>query len=191
MSGRYAGIGRHLREGEELIWTGCPLESREYCYVDRFLMPISGLLLALSTLFGTLSVHSIIASGFQAHHVFQLLLFLLGGGLSVYSYFLRFWVKKQVKGDLVYGLTNQRRLFIRDDGEKQMYIYEGDDLLGAHITETDRRGAGTIYIIPTGAKNLLDNTGLEFLSSQEATQYALFDIPDCERVLALILNENE
>ncbi len=191
MSGRYAGIGRHLREGEELIWTGCPQESRECCYVDRFLIPFSGFFLALSTLYGTLCVHSIIASDFRAHHVFQLLLFLLGGGLSVYSYFLRFWIKRQIKGDLVYGLTNQRRLFIRDDGDRQLYIYEGEDLSGAHITELDRHGSGTIYIIPTGVKNLLDNTGLEFFSSQDVTQYALFDVPDCEHVLSLILNEDE
>ena len=189
MSGRYAGIGRHLREGEELIWTGCPQESKECCWMDRFLIPISGLMLALSTLFGTLSVHSILQSGFQMHHVFQLLLFLLGGGLSVYGYFLRFWFKRQMKGDLVYGLTNQRRLFIRDDGDQQLFIYENDDLLNAHITECDRRGVGTIYIVPTGANNLLDNTGLDFLADQNAAQFALFDVPDCEHVLELLLNE--
>ena len=191
MSGRYAGIGRHLREGEELIWTGCPLEGKECGWIDRFLIPFSGLFLALSTLYGTLAVHSIIATGFQAHHALQLVLFLLGGGLSIYSYFLRFWIKKQVKSDLVYGLTNQRRLFIRDDGDRQLFIYEGDDLITAHITEQDRHGVGTIYIFPTGIRNLLDNTGLEFLSAPESTHRALFDIPDCERVLGLILNEDE
>ena len=50
---------------------------------------------------------------------------------------------------------------------------------------------GTIYIFPTGIRNLLDNTGLEFLSASESTHRALFDIPDCERVLDLILNEDE
>ncbi len=191
MSERYAGIGKHLREGEELIWTGCPLESKEYAWIDRILLPLSGLFLALSTLFGTLSVHSIIRSGFQPHHAFQLFLFMLGGVASVYGYFLRFWMKRQIKGDLVYGLTNQRRLFIRDDGEKQMFVYESDDLDSAHITEIDSRGVGTIYIIPTGIQNLLDNTGIEFLASAEAAHHALFDVPNCERVLDLILNEKE
>ena len=50
MSGRNAGIGRHLREGEELIWTGSPLESRECARIDRLLLPLCGLFLALSTL---------------------------------------------------------------------------------------------------------------------------------------------
>ena len=39
-------------------------------------------------------------------------------------------------------------------------------------------------------RNLLDNTGFEFLSTPDATRHALFDIPDCERVLDLILNED-
>ena len=116
--------------------------------------------------------------------------FLLGGSIAIYSYFLRFWIKRQVKADLVYGLTNQRRLFIRDDGDKRLFVYEGDQLDDAHITELDRHGAGTIYIVPTGARNLLDNTGFEFLSTPDATRHALFDIPDCERVLDLILNED-
>ena len=190
MSGRNAGIGRHLREGEELIWTGSPLESRECARIDRLLLPLCGLFLVLSTLYGVLTVYSIIAWGFRPRHVSQLALFLLGGAIAIYSYFLRFWIKRQVKADLVYGLTNQRRLFIRDDGDKRLFVYEGDQLDDAHITELDRHGAGTIYIVPTGARNLLDNTGFEFLSMPDATRHALFDIPDCERVLDLILNED-
>ena len=191
MSERYAGIGRHLREGEELIWTGCPQESKECGWMDRILIPLSGLYLALSVLYGTLCVHSIIRRGFHTYHAFQLLLFLIGGGFAVYSYFLRFWIKKQVKADLVYGLTNQRRLFIRDDGEKQMYIYEGEDLESAHITEIDGNDIGTIYLVDTGVKNLLDNTGLDFLAESGTSHEALFDVPDCEHVLSLILNEKE
>lgn len=188
MSRQNAGIGRHLREGEELIWTGSPLESRECARVDRLLLPFCGLFLALSTLYGVLTIYTIILHGFQARHVSQLALFLLGATISIYSYFMRFWVKRQVKAELVYGLTNQRRLFIRDDGDRRLFVYSGDQLDDAHITELDRHGAGTIYIIPTSARNLLDNTGFEFLSMPEATRYALFDIPDCERVLDLILN---
>ena len=56
----------------------------------------------------------------------------------------------------------------------------------AYISEQDRNGVGTIYLGRKHLGNLLDNTGLDFWGGGIGLEAALFDIPDCERVLKLI-----
>ena len=50
----------------------------------------------------------------------------------------------------------------------------------------DRRGISTIYLRPKRFGNFFDNTGLEFLGAKNGTRIAMYDIPNCEKVLRLI-----
>lgn len=175
-----------LREGEELIWTGNPCEEKEYCRADWLLVPASTLLLALSALFATLTVHAVLRVGFSVAHGIALLLALALGGVSIYAYFLRFAYKRRVKADLSYGVTNQRRVLIRDAAEERLWVFQGEELRRAFISEVDRHGIGTIYFRPKRPGNFFDNTGLEFLGAKNGTRIAMYDIPDCEKVLRMI-----
>ena len=133
-----------LREGEELIWTGSPCEEKEYGRADWVLVPVSTLLLALSALYATLTVHAVLRVGFSAAHGIALLLALALCGVSIYAYFLRFAYKRRVKADLSYGVTNQHRVLVRDAAEERLYVFEGEELRRAFISEVDRCGIGTI-----------------------------------------------
>ena len=175
-----------LREGEELIWTGSPCEEKEYGRADWVLVPVSTLLLALSALYATLTVHAVLRVGFSAAHGIALLLALALCGVSIYAYFLRFAYKRRVKADLSYGVTNQHRVLVRDAAEERLYVFEGEELRRAFISEADRCGIGTIYLRPKRFGNFFDNTGLEFLGAKNGTRIAMYDIPNCEKVLRLI-----
>lgn len=179
-------IRPHLREEEELIWTGAPCEEKQFGRADRVLLPIAGVALAVSTFYAATMVASILRSGLAFRHVFELLLLLVVGGFAVYGYFLRFSVKRRAKADLVYGVTNLRRVLIRDQASRRMIEFEPSQLKDACISEVDKYGIGTIYLRPRGLGNLLDNTGLDFLGSGEGVHMALFDIPECEKVFRLI-----
>ena len=175
-----------LREGEELIWTGSPCEEKEYGRADWVLVPVSTLLLALSALYATLTVHAVLRVGFSVAHGIALLLALALCGVSIYAYFLRFAYKRRVKADLSYGVTNQHRVLVRDAAEERLYVFEGEELRRAFISEADRRGIGTIYLRPKRLGNFFGNTGLEFLGAKNGTRIAMYDIPNCEKVLHLI-----
>ena len=179
-------IRPQLREGEELIWTGAPCEDKDCGRIDRLLLPVSLVGLILSTLFAVTLVLSVVRRGFAPYHIAGLALLLILGGFSVYSYFLRFGAKRRAKADLVYGVTNQGRVLIRDQAGRRMYEYEGRQLKDAYISEVDRGGVGTIYLKKKRLGNLLDNTGLDFLGLADGARMALYDVPDCKKVLRLI-----
>lgn len=175
-----------MREGETLVWTGSPCEGKHYGKIDWFLLPISGIVLAVSALFAVQLIHSVCTVGFTAANIVSLVLLLIVGGLTVYSYFFRFAVKRDNKADLVYGVTNQGRVLIRDTGARKMYEFDRDRLKDVRITEIDRRGVGTIYLKKKTPGNWLDNTGLDFLGKGNGKTIALFDIEDCKKVYKLI-----
>ena len=91
-----------------------------------------------------------------------------------------------MKADLSYGVTNQHRVLVRDAAEERLYVFEGEELRHAYISEADRCGIGTIYLRPKRFGNFFDNTGLEFLGAKNGTRIAMYDIPNCEKVLRLI-----
>ena len=175
-----------LREGEELVWTGVPCEDKEYNRADRVLMPVSLVALAVSTLFAVSLVVSIVRGGFSAYHIVACLLLIALGGLSVYCWFLRFAAKRRIKSDLIYGVTNFHRVIIKDQGTHEVFEYDERELRKAFVSECDKHGIGTIYLHETDRGNLLDNTGLDILGLNTGLHEALFDIPDCKKVLKLI-----
>ena len=186
MAKQKKNIRPQLRQGEELIWTGAPCEDKDCGRIDCVLLPVALVGLILSALFAVTLAVSIARGGFALRHLAALALLLVVGGFSVYSYFLRFAAKRRAKADLVYGVTSQGRVLIRDQAGRRMYEYEGRQLKDAYISEVDRRGVGTIYLEKKRLGNLLDNTGLDFLGSANGARIALFDVPDCKKVLKLI-----
>ena len=183
---RRKNITPRLREGEELIWTGAPCEDKDCGRIDRLLLPAALVGLILSAVFAVALAMSVIRGGFAPYHIAGLALLLIMGGFSVYSYFLRFGAKRRAKADLVSGVTNQGRVLICDQAQRRMYEYESSQLRDAYISEIDRGGVGTIYLKKKRLGNLLDNTGLDFLGLADGARMALFDVPDCKRVLRLI-----
>lgn len=175
-----------LYPGEELIWTGEPCPDKDHGKIDRWLVPLSGVMLALSAFFVVSLVFSVIWMGYHAFHTAAFVLALVMGGLSVYSYFFRFTVKRHAKEDLTYGLTSFRRVLIHDHAARRIYEYTPAQLMQAKITEIDKRGVGTIYLKPKRPKHLLDNTGLGFLAFGSGAHIALYDIPDCKKVYRLL-----
>ncbi len=186
MNNRNKSANPELRPGEEVVWTGCPSEEKFYGRADRVLVPLSLLALMLSALYAVLMVTSIAWRGFSMHHVIEFILLLIGGGFSVYCYFVRFSTKRQMKADLIYGVTSDGRVFIRDQGARRLYAFEGDQLKDAWISEVDRHGVGTIYLGRRTFANLLDNTGMDLFSPDAGMHEALYDIPDCKKVYKLI-----
>lgn len=186
MAERTKSTRPQLYEGETLLWTGSPCEEKDYGKIDWILLPLSALLLAISALFGSVVVFSIVHGGFAVIHLVQLLLLACVGGLAAYSYFFRFEAKRRIKAELVYGVTSRGRVLIRDNYSHRLFIYEGDELSEAHITEVDRHGIGTIYLRPRREGSLLDNTGLEFLAMKDGSGVALYDVANCEKLLRLI-----
>ena len=186
MARQKKNIRPQLREGESLIWTGAPCEDKDCGRIDRLLLPVSLLGLILSALFAVTLAVGVVRNGFALHHLFALALLLILGGFSVYSYFLRFSAKRRAKTDLVYGVTDQGRVLIRDQAERRMYEFESAQLKDAYISEVDRHGVGTIYLEKKRLGNLLDNTGLDFLGLSNGSRIALFDVPECEKVLKMI-----
>ena len=91
-----------------------------------------------------------------------------------------------MKADLSYGVTNQHRVLVRDAAEERLYVFEGEELRRAFISEVDHCGIGTIYLRPKRFGNFFDNTGLEFFGAKNGTRIAMYDIPSCEKVLHLI-----
>lgn len=183
---RQKNIHPHLLEGETIVWTGAPCEDKDYNKVDRILLPISLISLIVSALFAATVIFSIVRTGFVPSHIAALLLVLLLGGFSIYSYFFRFAVKRRAKADLVYGVTSLGRVLIREEGRRKMTEFGPDQLADASITEVDKHGVGTIYLTPKRFSNWLDNTGLDFLSMSKGRRQALFDVADCKKVLKLI-----
>lgn len=175
-----------LYEGETLLWTGSPCEEKDYGKIDWILLPLSALLLAVSALFGTIVVFSIRRNGFAVIHLVELLLLACVGGLATYSYFFRFEAKRRMKADLVYGVTSRGRVIIRDNAAHRLFVYEGDELRHACVTEVDRHGIGTIYLRPRREGSRLDNTGMEFLALKDGSGIALYDVAHCEKLLRLI-----
>ena len=175
-----------LNQNEELIWTGEPFEDKDHCRIDRWLLPLSGLLLAFSTFFAVCLICTIARKGFHAEQLLSTILFLFIGGFSVYAYFLRFEVKRRNKSYLSYGITNRHRLLIRDHKRKTVYQFTAEQLRHARIAEVDKNGFGTIAIEPPRLRYLFLNTGLEFLLPPVKEPVALYDIPDCKKVYRLL-----
>lgn len=175
-----------LRAGEELIWHAAPCEGKDYGKIDRWLVPLSALMLAFSTFFAMSLIFSVVHTGFHLCHIVGLILLLLIGGLSVYSYFFRFIFKRRAKADLFYGLTSERRLLICDQNSGRIYEFSPAQYKDAAITEVDRRGIGTIYLKPKRFVHMLDNSGLDFLGLKSGAHIALYDIPKCKKVLKLL-----
>lgn len=186
MAGKNRKIQMEMRPGEELVWAGSPCEDKDYGRIDWLLVPLSVIGLAVSALFAVLLAVWIANFGFEIKSIAALAALLAVGGFSVYGYFFRFAVKRRDKADLVYGVTNQHRVLIRDTAAKRMYELEGKQLKHARITEKNRKGVGTIYLQKKSLGNWLDNTGLDFFGNGKGRQIALFDIPDCEKVFKLI-----
>ena len=175
-----------MRDGEELLWTGTPCEDKFYGKADRVLMPVTLIVLGASTFCAALVGASMIKTGFSLEMMIELALLLVIVALSVYGYFVRFIVKHHVKSDLIYGITNQRRLLIRDNTANRVFQFDCRELKDAFISEVDRNGVGTIYLEKKRPGNFLDNTGLDFLGAGDGARIALFDVQDCEKVLKLI-----
>ena len=97
MTKRKKEVRPQLRQGEEVIWTGSPCEDKLYGKIDRVLLPVSLVALAGSALYAVLMIASIARFGFSMHHVVQFILLLFAGGFAVYSYFVRFSNKRQMK----------------------------------------------------------------------------------------------
>lgn len=175
-----------LRRGEALIWTGVPCEYKDYGRIDRVLLPVSAVILALSTFFAMFSFFSIIRLGMRPWHLISLAVLILVGGLAIYAVFFRFIMKRRNKADFAYGVTNQGRVLICDHAEERTYAFEPKELTDAAVTERDKHGTGTIYLKPKKLAHLLDNTGLEFLGLSNGSHIALFDVPDCEKVCQML-----
>lgn len=186
MAKRNKKIQMEMRPGEELVWAGSPCEYKDHGRIDWLLIPLSVIGLAVSTLFAVLLATWISVFGFEMYHIAAMAILLVAGGFSVYGYFFRFAAKRRNKADLVYGITNQKRVLIRDTSAKRMYELEGKQLKNARITEKNRKGVGTIYLKKKGIGNWLDNTGLDFFGNGSGRRIALYDVPDCEKVLKLI-----
>ena len=180
-----------LREGETLVWTGAPCVYKDYGKMDRVLLPVSYVILAISTFFAMFWGFSIARSGFHAWHILSLILLLVVGGLSVYAVFFRFIFKRRRKTDFAYGVTSQRRVLICDHKEDRTYAFEAGECASAAVTEADQQGTGTIYLQPKRAGNFLDNSGLEFLSPSDGCHNALFDIPNCKKILKLMKSDGK
>lgn len=175
-----------LRQGEKLIWTGAPCEYKDYGRIDRVLLPVSAVVLALSTFFAMFLIFSIARTGMLPWHLISLAVLVLVGGVTVYAVFFRFIMKRRNKADFAYGVTSQGRVLICDHAEERTYAFEPKELTHAAVTEQDRHGTGTIYLKPKRLAHLLDNTGLEFLGLSSGSHMAMFDVPDCEKVCKLI-----
>lgn len=179
-------IQMEMRPGEELIWAGSPIEGKDHGRADWLLFPLSVIGLAVSTLFAVLLAVWILTYGFELYYIPSIAIWLVTGGFSIYAYFFRFAVKRRNKADLVYGVTNQHRVLIRDTAAHKMYALEGKQLKNARITEKNRKGVGTIYLQKKTIGNWLDNTGLDFFGNGKGRRIALYDIPDCKKVLKMI-----
>lgn len=186
MTKRKKEVRPQLRQGEEVIWTGSPCEDKLYGKIDRVLLPVSLVALAGSALYAVLMIASIARFGFSMHHVVQFILLLFAGGFAVYSYFVRFSNKRQMKADLIYGITNYGRVFIRDQAAREIYEFEGDQLKDAWISEIDKNGVGTIYFGRRDLSNLLDNTGMTIFGPDEGVHAAMYDVENCKKVFKVI-----
>lgn len=175
-----------LRADEDMLWTGCPCENKEYGKIDRVLLPVFALLLAICTFYAVLVVFSILRFGFSINQAFQIVLLLLAGGYAVYGYFFRFAAKRGAKQGVAYGVTSSGRVLIRDGATNRVRSIEGAQLRKAYVSERGRYGYGTIYLGRKRFGNLFDNTGLDFWGGGIGAQAALFDIPECDKVLKLI-----
>jgi len=147
--------------------------------------------MALCSFFGVALAFSIRQKGFSASSIVSIVLLLIIGSFSFYSYFFRFSVKRKAKADLVYGVTNHRRVLIRDNSTRRILTFDASLLENVSITELNKNGVGTIYLRKKGFGSLLDNTGLDFLGNGKGYSSALFDVDDCEEVYRLIVGEEE
>ena len=168
MTKRKKEVRPQLRQGEEVIWTGSPCEDKLYGKIDRVLLPVSLVALAGSALYAVLMIASIARFGFSMHHV------------------VRFSNKRQMKADLIYGITNYGRVFIRDQAAREIYEFEGDQLKDAWISEIDKNGVGTIYFGRRDLSNLLDNTGMTIFGPDEGVHAAMYDVENGKKVFKLI-----
>ena len=173
-----------LIEGEQLLWTAQPEEYKDYAASDRILLPVSGVLLAVSTLLAVYTGYSVYCYGFKAYHAVSLVIWLILAVFAVYTFFFRYMVKRSAKRRLVYGFTSAGRVMIRDMKTLDIYDYIGEDVEDAYISETDKDGVGTIYL--GGKKRLFDNCGMRFLAGADSDYRALYDVQNAEQVLDMI-----
>lgn len=183
---KHERIFRGLRPGEKMIWTGTPCEYKDYGRIDRVLLPVSMVVLMLSTFFAMFVIFSIVRTGMHAWQLISLLALVLVGGLTIYAVFFRFIVKRGNKADFAYGITSEGRVLICDHSEKRTYAFERQELAQAAVTEQDKHGTGTIYLVPKRLGHLLDNTGLEFLGLSSGSHVAMFDVENCEKICKAI-----
>ena len=178
-----------LRPGEEMIWTGAPFGAKEHGSIDRFLIPVSCVFLALCTFLSVCLIFSISRAGFHLHHLPETIALLAADAAAIYAYFLRFLVKRNRKADLAYGVTSHGRVLISDNGVMKTFDYECATLENAFISEMDDYGVGTIDLTGKTWINLLDNTGLELPGLPGGRHSALYDLVDCEKVLRMITDK--
>ena len=175
-----------LEAGETLLWTGTPVEYKEYNRADRWLLPLTMLMLGFSAFYAVTLAFSVSVNGLLPPHLGSLIVLMLAGGASTYAYFFRFSIKRHAKADLAYGVTSFGRVIISDTGRGYTYAFSKEEVRDAAISEIDRNGIGTIYLQPKPARCFLDNTGLEPLLPYDPPVLALFDVPNCKKVYRLI-----
>lgn len=178
-----------LQPGEELLWTGEPVLEKDHGRIDRILIPLFAVLLALAAFFSVWLGLDVAQQGLRIRHLPFALVLMLADALSLYGYFFRFLIKQRVKSDLAYGITNRGRILISDDGVGQTYDFLCADLEHLKVTEIDQYGIGTIYLSEKKPVHLLDNTGLDLPFLSDGRHTALFDIPDCKKVYRMIITQ--
>lgn len=186
MTSKHTDARPQMQEGEKLVWTGAPCEYRDYSKIDWVLLPVSLILLALSTFYAVLLVSDMLRNGWLPYHALSLLLLFLVGGISVYAYFLRYSVKRRIKADLVYGITSCGRVIIRDQATHRILTVDPKRITAPRAYSVDKNGVGTVYFRKKRLWNLFDNTGMEFFASVGSVRNALYDIPDCEKIAKLL-----
>jgi hypothetical protein len=166
-------LAQFLEPGESLVWSGKPNPKRVFTRQDRYLLPMSVVLLFLCL--PNLSVTTV-APGFVG--VLVLFLYLIAILVVLYMVAGRFYYKRVTRECTYYLLTDRRVISVNTLWGVRVRATALTDLALVHISQDARNG--TIAFTRSGDLSAWgESTGLPSISILRARSVpAFYDIPD-------------
>ena len=180
-----AELQPELQPDEQLLWSGRPNPNRLFTAVDIFLIPFSLLWGGFAIFWEVLALTSISRynSAVWWFPLFGIPFVLLG----LYFIFGRFLVKRRVKRNTVYAVTDRRVIAITTAFGRSVRSLSMKRLPGLEVSTRSGRAGTVTFGHWSGLAGLYANTGMEWLAwGMGQRPMAFYDLDDARSVYELV-----
>ena len=180
-----AELQPELQPDEQLLWAGQPNPNKVFTAFDIFLIPFSLLWGGFAIFWEALALTNVMRYGGPAD--FFPLFGLPFLALGIYLMFGRFLVKRYVKRNTIYAVTDRRVITITKAFRRSVRSLSLKRLPGLEVSTGSGRGGSVTFGHWSGLAGLYANTGMEWMAwGMGQRPMAFYDLDDARTVYELV-----